>query len=105
MWSDIAGLVLATAPVVGLLVWRERADWREEQALIVRADVHASARRALDGESLLSISVESPTAWSAGEVRLSTPPGYESIMGQALHAVLARTPSGYDVVITCGGGA
>ena len=71
----------------------------------MRADVHASATRALDGESLLAISVESPTAWNHGEVRLATPDGYESLIGDALHAVLARTPTGYDVVITCGGGA
>jgi hypothetical protein len=103
--SDIVGLMLATAPVVGLLLWRERAAWREEKALIVRADVHASVTRELDGESLLAISVESPTAFSHGEIRLSTPAGYESLVGQALHAVLARTPGGYDVVITCGGGA
>jgi hypothetical protein len=103
--SDIVGLMLATAPVIGLLLWRERADWRAEKALIVRAAVHAGVTRALDGESLLSISVASPTVWNPGEVRLSTPGGYESLIGDALHAVLARTPAGYDVVITCGGGA
>lgn len=105
MLEDIAGLMLATAPVVGLLLWRGRADARAERASIVRASVHAGARRALHGESLLAINVEGPTAWRAGEVRLSTPDGYESMVGQALHAVLARTPAGWDVVITCGGGA
>lgn len=103
--TDIVGLMLATAPVVGLLLWRERVDRRTEKALIVRAAVHADATRALDGESLLSISVASPTAWNSGEVRLRTPAGYESLIGDALHAVLARTPAGYDIVITCGGGS
>jgi hypothetical protein len=103
--SEIVGLALAAGPVVGLLLWRERVDARAEQALIVRADIHAGATRALQGESLLAISVESPTAWSPGEVRLSAPDGYESLVGEALHAVLARTPAGYDVVISCGGGA
>lgn len=105
MLSDIVGLMLATGPVIGMLLWRERVDWRLEKALIVRAAVHRGATRALDGESLLSIDVASPTAWNPGEVRLSTPDGYESLIGDALHAVLARTPIGYDLVITCGGGA
>jgi hypothetical protein len=93
------------AAVAVLPLWRERVDWRTEQALTVRAAVHAGATRALDGESLLSISVASPTAWNPGEVRLSAPDGYESLIGDALHAVFARTPTGYDVVISCGGGA
>ena len=105
MLSDLVGLIVTMAPVIGLFVWTARAERRQEQAWLIRADVDAGARVALSGESLLAINVECPTAWQPGEVRLATPSGYESVLGQAAHAVLARVPAGYDVVIQCGGGA
>ena len=105
MLSDLVGLAVTVGPVVGVLVWAARAERRQEEALLIRAEVDATARVALSGESLLAIEVECPTAWHPGEVRLATPSGYESVLGQAAHAVLARVPAGYDVVIHCGGGA
>ena len=105
MLSDLVGLLLTAAPIIILLVWTERADRRQERAWIIRADVDAGARRALSGDSLLAIAVDCPTAWRRGEVRLATPTGYESVLGQAAHAVLARVPNGYDVIIHCGGGS
>jgi hypothetical protein len=59
--------------------------------------------RALDGESLLAIDVQPPSAWHHGEVRLTTPRGGEPLVASALHAVLERVPHNYDVVIHCGG--
>jgi hypothetical protein len=105
MLSDVVGLLVSVAPVVGLLLWREQADRREAAAAIVRADVHAGARRALQGDSLLAINVHAPTAWRPGRVRLSTPTGYEPILGRAFSTVLERVPVGYEVVIHCGGNA
>ena len=105
MFGDVVGFVMIAAPVVGLLVWREHVERRKNAADLVRADVHAGAMKALDGETLLAIDVRYPTVWRHGEVRLATPSGYESLIGQATMAVLSRTPAGYDVVIHCGGGA
>ena len=105
MLADIVGLVGALAPVIGLLLWREHVDRRHHEAGLIRAEVHAGARRALVGETLLAIDVHPPTVWRRGEVRLSAPSGYESLIRESALAVLARTPGGYDVVIHCGGGS
>ena len=105
MLGDFTAFVGTIAPVIGFLLWREHLDRRQQAAALVRADIHAGARRALHGETLLAIDVRSPTVLRQGEVRLSTPRGYESLIGQAALAVLARTPAGYDVDIHCGGGA
>jgi hypothetical protein len=103
MLSDVVGLLVSVAPIVGLLLWREQADRRQVAAAIVRADVHAGATRALQGDSLLAINVHAPTVWRPGRVRLSTPTGYEPILGRAFQTVLERVPVGYEVVIHCGG--
>jgi hypothetical protein len=103
MFSDLVGLILSMSPVLGLLLWRERADRQQAAADIVRADVHAGATRALKGESLLAINVQAPTAWRPGHVRLSTPSGYEPLIGKAFQTVLDRVPRDYEVVIHCGG--
>jgi hypothetical protein len=103
MLSDLVGLIISVSPILGLLLWREQADRRQRAAAIVRADVHAGATRALEGESLLAINVNAPTAWWPGRVRLSTPTGYEPLIGRAFQTVLERVPAGYEVVIHCGG--
>jgi hypothetical protein len=105
MFSDLVGLIVSMSPIVGLLVWRERVDRRRHAADVVRADVYAGATHALEGESLLAVDVEPPTAWRPGAVRLSTPSGYEPILGRALRTVMERVPAGYEVVIHCGGTA
>jgi hypothetical protein len=105
MLREIAEVVLAAAPIVGLLLWRDRVDARQKAAWLVRADIHAAATRALDGESLLAIDVDPPRVWRRGRVRFSTPSGYESLIGRALHAVDDRVPVNYDVVIYCGSGS
>ena len=102
MFSDLMGLIVSMSPIVGLLVWRERMDRRRDAADIVRADVHAGATRALNGESMLAINVDAPTVWRPGHVRLSTPRGYEPLIGHAFQSVLERVPSDYAVVIQCG---
>jgi hypothetical protein len=103
MFSDLVGLIVSVSPILGLLVWRERVDRRQNAADIVRGDVHAGATRALDGESLLAINVQAPSVWRPGHVRLSTPSGYEPLIGRAFQSVLDRVPAGYEVVIHCGG--
>ena len=78
MFSDLVGLVISIAPVIGLLVWQTHTDRRQRAAAIVRADIYANVTRALEGESLI---------------------------GEASRAVLERVPFGYHVIIDCGGGS
>ena len=103
MSSDVIGLAIVVAPIVAFLVAQNRFERRQEAAMSLRAEIYAGARHALHGDSLLAIDVDLPTAWRAGQVRLSTPSGYESLIGLASGAVLSRVPNGYDVVIHCGG--
>ena len=105
MMSDIVGLVVGVAPVVGVLMWCGYLDRREHAAGVIRADIHAGVSRVLQGETVLAIQVEGPTVWRAGQVKLSTPRGYESLVGQASRTVFDRMPAGYDVIIHCGGGS
>jgi hypothetical protein len=105
MFSDLVGLVIGVAPVIGLLVWQERNDRRRRAAAIVRADIHANVTRALEGESVVAVDVQYPTAWRPRQVRLRTPSGYESIIGEASRAVLERVPFGYHVFLDYGGGS
>ena len=58
MLSDLVGLIVAVAPFLALLVWREQVERRQHAAALVRADLHAGAVRALGGESLLAINVQ-----------------------------------------------
>jgi hypothetical protein len=103
MWSDVAGLFFVTAPILGALTWRNLRDHREEAAHAVRAQIHAGATRALGGESLLAIAVEGPTPWSHGQVTLTAPTGYESLIQDVAPSVFARMPANYDLLISCGG--
>ena len=105
MLSDFIGLVIGMAPFMGLLAWRQQIDRRQFAAAALRADLHAGARRALAGESLPSIQVDAPTAWRPGQIKLSTPSGYEPLIGQVWCSVTDRLTGGYDVVIHCGGAA
>jgi hypothetical protein len=103
MLSDIIGLSLIVAPLVGALAWRNAIDRRAHRASVIRADVHAGATRTLGGDSYLTIDVRCPTPWRQGEVRLSAPRGYESLIGDVAGTVFERLPARYDVVIHCGG--
>jgi hypothetical protein len=103
MVSDLVGLVLSMAPILGLLVWRGHMDRRQHIADVIHADVHAGATRVFRGESLLAVKVEPPTVWRPGHVRLTTPGGYEPLIGRAFQTVMERVPAGYEVVIHCGG--
>ena len=103
MFSELVGLIVSMSPLLGVLVWRGHVDRQRQAADIVRADVHAGVTRALDGESLVAIKTQAPTVWRPGKVRLTTPSGYEPLIGRAFQTVLERVPVGYEVVIHCGG--
>ena len=82
-----------------MLAWRAHVDRRQHTAAVVRVEVHASAVRALGGDSVLGIRVTAPTLWRRGAVLVSSPGDCELVLGQAFGRMLQRVPSGYEVVM------
>ena len=91
------GLIVAL--VLGPLAWRARHDRLATKALLIRADVDMALRRALGGESLVSIAVIPSTLWRRGRVVLSTPAGYGWLIERSWEAMTATVPADYDLVI------
>src|SRR5260370_38647440 len=92
MFSDLVGLVISIAPVIGLLVWQTHTDRRQRAAAIVRADIYANVTRALQGESLVAVDVQYPPAWRPRQERLRGPAGYEQLLHRAPRGGPRRRP-------------
>ena len=90
---------LVVGLVIALLVWRVLRDRALERALTVRAELQNAVNRALEGESLLAIQVESASAFHPGRVVLNTPAGYEWLVHEAWNPVISHAPSDYEVVL------
>jgi hypothetical protein len=99
MLEAVLGLVLVSALTVVPLAWRDRSDRRAARALLLRADIHAAAVRALGGESFLTVQVAPATWWRPGRVLLATPSGWEWLIEEAWSSVMARVPVGYELVV------
>ena len=99
MLSVIVPVVLIGLVALGPIVWRVWRDRRDMRALEVRADVAAAVRRALGGESLVSIHVEAPRALRSGRVILSVPGGWEWLIREAWSRVVANVPHDYELVV------
>ena len=93
--TDLVGLILATAPVIGLLMWERRIEFRAAQTGT------GMAAGALNGAAIVAMAPADATEWNPADVRSAALD--DAGIGVALHAVLNR--GGYDVVITCGGGS
>jgi hypothetical protein len=87
---------------LGPIVWRVWHDRREERALAVRAEVDAAVRRALDGESLVSVQVEPPRPLRNGRVILSVPGGWDWLIRDAWTRVITQVPQDYELVVRAG---
>ena len=96
--------VLIFLAVIGLLVigplalrvWQERM---QDRGLAIRADIDAALRRRLHGDSLLGVQVVPEAPWRHGRVELSMPSQWDPVLAQVSPTVLARVPSGYDLVV------
>lgn len=102
MLSVIVPVLLIGMLALGPIVWRVWYDRREERALKVRADVASAVRRALDGESLVSVHVEPPRPLRSGRVILSVPGGWEWLIRDAWMRVATHMPHDYELVIRAG---
>jgi hypothetical protein len=92
-------LVVIGLLVVGplaLRVWQERM---QDRGLAIRADIDAALRRRLHGESMLGVQVVPEAPWRHGRVEVSLPSQWDPVLAQVSPAVLARVPSGYDLVV------
>ncbi len=89
-------LLAAPLAALGWRVWRDRI---EENALTLRAEIHAAVVQAFHGESFLSVQVEARTPWRAGRVLLSAPTGWEWLLEAAWKRIIRLVPRGYEIVI------
>jgi hypothetical protein len=99
MLEALVGLLTIPALVIMPLLWRVWADHRRARALVLEADIRAAVRRALGGESLLSVHVTPERPGRAGQVTLTTPSGWGWLVEAAWEAVMDRVPNGWEVVV------
>jgi hypothetical protein len=102
MLSAVVSVLLVGLLALGPVLWRVWRDRREERALAVRAEVEAAVRRALDGESLVSVQVEAPKALRGGRVILSVPGGWDWLIRDAWSRVIDHIPPDYELVVRPG---
>jgi hypothetical protein len=99
MVEAIIGGALMGALVVAPLGWRVWQDRRTEQALAVRAVVHAALIRALGGESLVAVNVRPPAPGRLGRVELTVPSDWRFLLEPAWSAVMPHVPDDYELVV------
>jgi hypothetical protein len=99
MIGEIIAMVGIGTLAVGPLVWRTLKDRRDEAALQVQAEVQATANRVFGGESLLTVTVTPPWLARAGQVRLSTPAGFECLIEAAWPKIMNKLPRRYELVV------
>ena len=97
----VPGLTIGVL-ALGPLVWRVWHDRRQEKALEVRAGVDAAVRRALGGDSLVSVHVQPPHPLRNGRVILSVPGGWEWLIREAWARVMPHVPHNYELVVRAG---
>jgi hypothetical protein len=102
MINVVVSVLLLAIFVLGPLVWRVWRDRREERALVVRSEIEAAVRRALGGESLVSIQVEPPRPFVNGRVILSVPRGWDWLIREAWTRVVPHVPHNYELVVRPG---
>ena len=94
----VFAIVLA-ALVVGplaLRVWQER---QADRGLAIRADIDATMREALHGESLLGVQVVPEAPWRTGRVEVSVPQGWDPVLAEVSEPILQHVPPGYELVV------
>ena len=96
--ASLVGLLF----VVGPLLWRLDRDRRESRALAIRAYVQSVVDRKLGGESFLAVQVIPRGLWSPGQVVVAVPSGWEALVQEVWPVLIARVPSGYELVVRRG---
>jgi hypothetical protein len=106
--KEIAMIEIVTATVIGVLLvvgplaWRVQRDRRESRALSTRAYVQSLVDRTLGGESFVTVQVTPRGLWTAGQVIVSVPGGWEWMLESVWPVLMARVPRGYELVVRRG---
>lgn len=87
--------VLVVAPLA-LRAWHERM---QDRGLKIQAEIDAAMRVRLHGESLLGLRVVAEAPWRTGRVEVSVPQGWDPVLAEVSEPILARVPSGYELVV------
>ena len=99
MADGLVFIAWMVASILGPLGWRVLRDRAARRGLVLRADIDAALRRALGGESLVSIEVIASAVWRRGRVVLSVPAGWGCLVKAAWDHVVDALPADYDLVI------
>ena len=91
----ITMVVLVVGPLA-VRAWQERL---EDRGLAIRADIDATLRQRLHGDSLLGVQVVAESPWRTGRVEVSVPAGWDPVLVDVSAPLLARVPAGYEFVV------
>jgi len=91
--------LVMTALVIGPLVLRAWQERQSERGLEIRADIDATMRQELHGESLIGVQVVPEAPWRTGRVEVSVPQGWDPVLAEVSAPILARVPAGYELVV------
>ena len=92
-------VALMAAMVLAPFVWILWCDRVARRGLVLHADMDAALRRALRGESLITVEVVTGTAWRRGQVILGVPSGWDCLIKAAWEPIINTLPADYDLVI------
>jgi hypothetical protein len=97
--AAIVAIVLVMGLFLGPLVLRLVLDRRADRANGVAAEIRATVRRRLGGDSLVSVTVTPGGLLTPGRVVLSAPRGYEGLIESVWPSVARRVPAGHELVV------
>ncbi len=95
----IVAALLTFGLFVGPLVWCLVMDRRTERAAAIAAEIRATVRHRLGGESMVSVQVKPRGFWKPGRILLAAPSGYEELIEKVWQPVAKRVPAGYELVV------
>jgi hypothetical protein len=105
MGDRLVFVVWAVAAFGAPLAWRLWRDRVARRALAVHANIEAALRRALGGESLVSVKVTASIPGRRGRVVLSVPRGWDWLVRTAWERIVEALPADHDLVIRGAGRA
>jgi hypothetical protein len=102
MLETLAVLIVVASLAIGPFLWTAWRDRRRERSLAVQAEVETAVNHALGGESFVTVEVHPALAWRPGQVILSAPADWRSLIDTAAPRVLDALPRNYELVVRLG---
>jgi hypothetical protein len=91
--------ILMTVLVIGPLAIRAWHERMRDRGLAIRAEIDATLRHELHGDSLLGVQVVPEAPWRTGRVEVTVPQGWDPVLVEVSAPILARVPPGYELVV------